>query len=172
MDLCTCLHQCTCTSVCVCVSMCLCLCVRQKNQCATFLEKMTGISCPPLRPADAFFQTPRIKSEWRIEANEAELQEKKNRWHIWYFSAESSACTCWTADHTCSFALLLSVKAVFVAIAASVPELGTSIRLLVIVPADVIFPTSALVQRQVTSWVCRRRLWGEGGEDGRRWKER
>lgn len=48
--------------------------------------------------------------------------------------------------HARPLALLLCVEAVPVAAAASVPELGAGVGLLVVVPADVVVPTRALVQ--------------------------
>ncbi len=64
-------------------------------------------------------------------------------------------CTCRSDDHTRPLALLLCVEAVRVAVAASVPELGAGVGLPVVVPADVIIPTRALVQNQATARVQR-----------------
>lgn len=58
-----------------------------------------------------------------------------------------------SGDHTRPLALLLCVKAVLVAVTPSVPELGAGVSLLVIVPADVVVPTCALVQNQATTRV-------------------
>lgn len=75
---------------------------------------------------------------------------------------ESWECTGGSGDHTRPLALLFCVKAVPVAVTASVPELGTGVGLLVVVPADVIVPTRALVQNQAAARVqryglCRKR---------------
>lgn len=72
-----------------------------------------------------------------------------------------------SGDHTRPLALLLHVEAVPVAVAASVPELGAGVGLLVVVPADVIVPTRALVQDQdaprVQGYGLFRERWPQGG---------
>lgn len=55
--------------------------------------------------------------------------------------------------HTRPPALLLRVKPVLVAVAASVPELGAGVGLLVVVPADAVVATRALVQDQAAARV-------------------
>lgn len=60
-------------------------------------------------------------------------------------------CTCCSGDHTRPLTLLLSVEAVLVPAAASVPELGAGVGLFVVVPADVVVPTRALVQDQTAA---------------------
>ena len=61
-------------------------------------------------------------------------------------------------DHTRPLALVLRVKAVLVAVAASVPELCAGVGLLVVVPADVVVSTRALVQNQAAVRVQRHAL--------------
>ena len=61
-------------------------------------------------------------------------------------AAMNHECTDGSGDHTRPLALLLCVEAVPVATAASVPELGAGVGLFVVVPADVIIPTRALVK--------------------------
>ena len=65
----------------------------------------------------------------------------------------SSVCPRDSGYNTCPLAFLLRVKAVLVAVAATVPELCTGVGLLVVVPADVVVPTWALVQNQAAAWV-------------------
>lgn len=62
-------------------------------------------------------------------------------------------------DHTCPLALLFCVKAVPVPVTASIPELCAGVGLPVIVPSDVIVPTRALIQEQLTTGVQRHNLW-------------
>lgn len=66
---------------------------------------------------------------------------------------ESCGRTGGSDEHTRPPALSLCVKAVPVAAAAAVPELGAGVGLLVVVPADVIVPTRALVQDQAAARV-------------------
>lgn len=66
-----------------------------------------------------------------------------------------------SADHTRPLALLLCVEAVLVAVTASVPELGAGVGLLIVVPADIIVPTCALVQNQATARVQGNGLFGK-----------
>lgn len=61
--------------------------------------------------------------------------------------------TCGSGDHARCPALVLRVEAVLVAAAAAVPELGAGVGLLVVVPADVVFSTRALVQNQAAARV-------------------
>lgn len=63
-----------------------------------------------------------------------------------------------SGDHTRPLALLLGVEAVLVPVAASVPELSAGVGLLVVIPADVVVPTRALVQDQAAARVQRHRL--------------
>lgn len=58
-----------------------------------------------------------------------------------------------SAYHTRPLALLLRVEAILVSIAASVPELSAGVGLLVVIPADVVVPTRALVQDQAAAGV-------------------
>lgn len=67
----------------------------------------------------------------------------------------------------CPLAFLLGVKAVLVAVAASVPELRAGVGLLVVVPADVVVPTRALVQNQGATGVQRGELFRQGGSGHR-----
>lgn len=68
-------------------------------------------------------------------------------------AAQASLSSCGADPHTRPLALVLRVEAVGVAAAASEPELGAGVGLLVVVPADVVVPTRALVQHQVTARV-------------------
>lgn len=63
-----------------------------------------------------------------------------------------------SAHHTRPLALLLRVEAILVSIAASVPELSAGVGLLVVIPADVVVPTRALVQDQAAAGVQGHRL--------------
>lgn len=58
-----------------------------------------------------------------------------------------------TDSNTRPLALLFCIETVCVAAAASKPELGARVGLFVVIPADVIVPTRALVQHQVTARV-------------------
>lgn len=67
--------------------------------------------------------------------------------------ADASLSSCGADSNTRPLALLLRVEAVVVAAAASEPELGAGVGLFVVVPADVVVPTRALVQDEVTARV-------------------
>lgn len=70
-----------------------------------------------------------------------------------YMKHESEEHTGGDDSYTCPLALLFCVKTVLVAVTASIPELSTGIGLIVVVPADVVVTTCALVQNQITTRV-------------------
>lgn len=106
---------------------------------------------------DAFTQPPEENTTCR-KVNSSKHELCGNILTKWEYKRRS---TCDSGDHTCSLALLLGVEAVPVAAAASVPELGASVGLLVVVPADVIFSTCSLVQNQPAARVQGYGLCGE-----------
>lgn len=71
----------------------------------------------------------------------------------------SGVCFTCSHDHTCPLALFFCVKAVPVPITAAIPELCAGVGLPVVVPSDVIVPTRALIQEQLTAGVQRHKLW-------------
>lgn len=162
---------------------CTCICLRIMLKLHITLWKMAGHSCPSSKCRQMCDRCPHsatwkkyiwesqysqtfgskqsveasIIQSWKRQIKQQGVKDikDKNMADIWEH-------TSWSDFHTCPLALILCVKSIFVAIAASVPELGACVCLFVIVPADAVVPARALVQNQATAGVqgdslCRRR---------------